>query len=108
MPGDPTVSNGEVAFPVTARAARVRILDPAELLALIKGRSVEDARTLLAEFGDVAITPWPDWVTTIPGIDSRVTIEIVGQTGEATDGSQRPAGSTVPSPRPTGAASAAP
>ena len=39
---------------------------------------------LLAQFGDVAITPWPDWVTDDPGIDSRVTIEIVGQTDEAT------------------------
>ena len=100
VPGDPTVSGGEVAFPVTARAARVRILDPADLLALVKGRSVDDARALLAEFGDVTITPWPDWVTTIPGMDSRVTIEIAGQTGEAGEGAPRP--STAP------AASAAP
>ena len=37
-PGDPTVTGGEVSFPVTAKARRVPILDPAELLALVKGR----------------------------------------------------------------------
>ena len=45
LPGDPTVANGEVSFPVTAEAARVRILDPAELLTLVQGQSIADART---------------------------------------------------------------
>lgn len=98
VPGDPTVSNGEVTFPVNAKAARVRILDRGELLTLVKGRSIDEARSLLAEFGAVEVTPWPDWVSTIPGIDSRVTLEIVGQTDEAGEGS---------SPDPSGAASPA-
>ncbi len=103
VPGDPTVSDGEVSFPVTAKATRVPILDPAELLALIKGRTVAEARSILAQFGDVVITPWPEWVTSIPGIESRVTIEIVGQTGGTTDESPSPAGSATPSrsPRPS-------
>lgn len=101
-PGDPTVTGGEVSFPVTARARRVPILDPAELLAAIKGRTIEEARSILARFGDVVITPWPEWVTTIPGIESRVTIEIMGQTDGAPDGSPSPSGSVRPStsPRP--------
>ena len=85
VPGDPTVADGEVSFPVTAKATRVPILDPTELLGLIKGRTVAEARTILAQFGDVVITPWPEWVTSIPGIESRVTIEIVGQTGGTSD-----------------------
>ena len=102
-PGDPTVTGGDVSFPVTAKARRVPILDPAELLALIKGRTIDEARSLLAQFGDVVITPWPEWVTAIPGIDSRVTLEIVGQTDGAPDGSPSPSGSARPSttPRPT-------
>jgi len=103
VPGDPTVSAGEVSFPVTAKATRVPILDSAELLGLIKGRTVAEARTILAQFGDVVITPWPEWVTSIPGIESRVTIEIVGQTGGSSDESPSPSESTRPSrsPRPS-------
>lgn len=102
-PGAPTVAGGEVSFPVTARARRVPILDPVELLAAIKGRTVDEARSILGQFGDVVITPWPEWVTTIPGIESRVTIEIAGQTDGASDGSPSPSGSVRPStsPRPT-------
>jgi hypothetical protein len=97
VPGDPTVTGGEVSFPVTAKATRVPLLDAAKLLTLIKGRTVDEARSILTQFGDVAITPWPEWVTTIPGIDSRVTIEIVGQTADPSDGSPSPSGSARPS-----------
>jgi hypothetical protein len=82
-PGDPTVANGEVSFPVTASASRVRILDPDELLALAKGKSLVDAKKALAPYGDVTITPWPDWVSSVPTTDGRVTLEIVGQDGTA-------------------------
>ena len=103
MPGDPTVTGGEVSFPVTARATRVPILDPAKLLALVKGRTVDEARAILAQFGDVVITPWPDWVTSIPGSTrgsrsrssarptGRLTVAVAGRVGAAVD-----------SPRPTG------
>lgn len=80
--GDATVANGQVSFPVTASASRVRVLDPAQLLALAKGKSIADAKAALAPFGDVKITPWPDWVSSVPTIDSRVTLQVVGQTGQ--------------------------
>jgi hypothetical protein len=95
-PGNPTVSNGQVTFPVNAKASRVRILDRAQLLAQVKGQSVEKARLLLAQYGDVKVTPWPDWVSTIPSIDSRVTIEIVGQTDQAAGASPGPSDSGQP------------
>lgn len=96
VPGDPTVTNGEVSFPVTAKAARVRILDPAELLGLIKGRSVEEARSLLAQFGEAEVTTWPGWVSAIPSLDSRLTIEIVGQTDGTGQGAPAPSGGVSP------------
>jgi hypothetical protein len=103
--GDPTVVGGEVSFPVTAEAMRVSLLDPDELLALVKGRSIDEARSILSQFGEVEITAWPDWVSTIPGIDSRVTIEIVGQdpdedTSASPSASVRPSRSSRPSPTP--------
>ena len=95
--GEPTVTAGEVSFPVQARAERVRLLDPADLLARIKGRTVDEAESILAAFGEVEIRTWPDWVTTIPGLDSRVTIVIAGQGGPAEDdGSAEPSGAGSP------------
>jgi hypothetical protein len=99
-PGEATVTNGQVAFPVSASASRVRILDPAELLQLVKGKSFDEAEAALAPFGDVEITPWPDWVSAVPTMDSRVNLVIVGQddggagpSGEPTPGSPGPDGS---------------
>jgi hypothetical protein len=110
VPGDPTVTGGEVSFPVAAKAARVRILDRAELLAMIKGRPVEEARSLLAQFGDAQVKTWPGWVSTIPTLDSRVTIDIVGQTDGGGQASPGPSGRGRPSrsetPRPTARPSA--
>ncbi|HEX5015456.1 MAG TPA: baseplate J/gp47 family protein [Candidatus Limnocylindrales bacterium] len=77
--GDPTVTNGQVSFPVTASASRVKILDRAALIALVKGMRLEEARKALSAFGQVDIRTWPDWVSSIPDIDSRVSLEVVGQ-----------------------------
>jgi hypothetical protein len=93
--GPATVTNGQVSFPVTASASRVRVLDPAQLLSLVKGKSLADAKAALAPFGEANITPWPDWVSTVPTIDSRVSLEIVGQDGSsgAGPGASSPGGS---------------
>ena len=96
--GPATVTNGQVSFPVTASASRVRVLDPAQLLALVKGKSFADARTALEPFGQVKITPWPEWVSTVPSIDSRVSLEVVGQ-----DGSSNAPGASSPGGSPPGA-----
>jgi hypothetical protein len=104
VPGNPTVTDGVVSFPVTARASRVRILDPAPLLASIKGLTVEQARARLLTYGEVEITTWPDWVSAIPSIDSRVTLQIGGQDASAgPDGSSAPASSSPAAASPTSA-----
>jgi hypothetical protein len=94
-PGEPTVSDGQVRFPITAEAARVPLLDTAALLAMVKGQQVERARQILAEYGDVSIVTWPDWVSSIPGMDSRLTLVVAGQ-GE--DGSRSPGGTSPSAP----------
>lgn len=112
VPGDPAVENGEVRFPVSARAERVRILDPADLIARIKGRTVEEAEAILAEFGEVEITTWPEWVTTITGLDSRLSLVVAGQAeGDVPGGSGEPSdppGGSTPEPDHSPAAPAAP
>jgi hypothetical protein len=74
--GRATISGGVVRFPATASARQVAILDPAALLALVLGKSLVDARSILAPYGDVSVTAWPDWVGSIPTNGSRVSISI--------------------------------
>jgi hypothetical protein len=61
---------------VTAQGERWRAVDPAALLAQVKGRTVTDARTILEQYGEVSITTWPSYVTTIPTFDARVSLTV--------------------------------
>jgi hypothetical protein len=78
---DPVVAAGSVTFPVTVTAQEVREVDSAALLAAIKGLPLHQARLVLAEAGTATIDVWPDWVTTIPTLEGRVTLTIEGATG---------------------------
>ena len=104
--GDPVVASGVVTFPVTARAARVRILDPEELRAMVKGKPTDQARALLEPYGEVKIDTWPAWVSSITGVDSRLNVTIGGPgSSSGAAGSPSPAG---PGTSAAPAASAAP
>jgi hypothetical protein len=108
-PGDPFVEGEAVVFPLSARASQVAVLDRDELLAAIKGRPVHQARAILEEFGQVDVEVWPDWVTTIPTLDARLSLEIeeVGAEGASPSRSPSPsrpssvAPSTPASPEPS-------
>jgi hypothetical protein len=74
--GKATVAGQVVSFPATASGKQIARLDPDALRRLVLGRSLADARAALAAYGDVSVTAWPDWVGSIPTIDSRVTVSI--------------------------------
>jgi hypothetical protein len=74
--GDGSVIAGIVTFPVQGYAKEVRPIDATELRQQVLGLGEEDATSLLAPYGDVAITLWPDWVGTVPSLDQRVTFTI--------------------------------
>ena len=76
--GPANVSGRVVTFPATASARQVAILDPDALRAMVLGKSLDDARLILARYGDATVTAWPDWVGSIPTIDSRVGVSIEG------------------------------
>ena len=73
---DPIVQDGHVTFMVTAQGERWQAVDPGALLAQVRGRSVSDARTILEQYGEVSITTWPSYVTTIPTLDARVSLKV--------------------------------
>jgi Baseplate J-like protein len=114
-PGTPVVEGQQVRFPVTVEASQVSIPDEAELEALILGKTEDEARTILAPFGDVELTLWPDWVTSVPTIDGRVTVEVRAPLPvEVIEPSNSPSPpptavpSAEPSTEPSAAASASP
>jgi hypothetical protein len=63
---------------------------------------IAEAKKALEPYGEVVIVPWPDWVTSIPTFDQRVTLIIadpVDTTPSASPGS--PSGSPRPTPKPS-------
>lgn len=80
--GEPIVQGMTIRFPVTTAARQTVVVDPDALRAAIKGRPIEEARRLLEAYGTVSIRVWPDWITTIPSLDSRLEL-VVGPEGGA-------------------------
>ena len=74
--GAGVVSGGTVTFSATAEASQVAILDPDTLRTQVLGQPLDAAREILAPYGDVELTAWPDWVGSVPTIADRVTVEI--------------------------------
>ncbi|HEX5825111.1 MAG TPA: hypothetical protein VFY18_11690, partial [Candidatus Limnocylindrales bacterium] len=84
--------DGQVTFQATATAARVIVVDPDQLRALVKGRTSADAAAALAPYGVANVSLWPAWVTTVTGVDARLSIKI-------DDKAAQPGGSPSASPR---------
>lgn len=74
--GEPVVSGQSVSFSAAATGQEVAILDAAALRTLILGKPLATARELLAEYGQVELTAWPDWVGSIPTIADRVDVRV--------------------------------
>ena len=89
-PGTPIVDVDSIRYPVTVRALSSRDVDVDALLAAIKGKPLHEARLVLDEVGTSTIEVWPDWVTTIPTVDGRVTISVGGEAGPSATGSPTP------------------
>jgi hypothetical protein len=100
--GTSRVDGDAVVFPVTVTASQVRNLDPDTLRGLVAGKSVDEARSILASYGTVDIQTWPGFVGTVPSLAWRLSLTI--DTSSVT-GSPGPAGS---SPAPAGVPSSAP
>jgi len=74
--GEPVVSGQSVSFTATATGQEIAVLDPDALRTMILGKPLETARQILAPYGAVEVTAWPDWVGSIPTIADRVEVRI--------------------------------
>ena len=98
--------DGQVTFQATARATAVMIVDADAIRTLVKGKSAADARAALAPFGNATVTLWPDWVTTVTGVDARLTVSV--DDGPSAGPGTGPSAGPSPSRRPTGAPASSP
>ena len=74
--GKPTVVGDVVSYPVTIVGTQVHSVDEAALVASIKGLVLAEARTRLDAFGDAEVSLWPDWVTSVPKREDRITLSL--------------------------------
>jgi hypothetical protein len=78
VPAPAEISNGVITFPVVVTARQVLVLDPNAIEREIMGKPLEQAREILATYGDAELTVWPEWVGTVPTIESRVEVMTSG------------------------------
>jgi hypothetical protein len=81
--------------PVTVTAIEVPVIDVARIKAAIQGKSVDDARTYLSQFGAVDISMSPGWSGSMPTFDFRIDIQVVDPTSS---GSSPTPSAGTPSP----------
>ncbi len=74
--GDAIIEGQTVSFPVTVTAQQIAILDPAALEKMVLGKPVDEAKAILAPYGEVQISVSPDWSGSIPSFESRVDLTI--------------------------------
>ena len=93
--GEAIITGQTVSFPVQATAEQIAVLDPEQLKAMVLGKRIDEARAILAPFGQVALSVSPDWTGSVPSFDSRVTLTIDRAVPIETPGPSAPA-STAP------------
>jgi len=96
--GTATVSTGSkgpaVIVPVTVTGVEVVAIDLDRLRGAIKGKTVEEARAYLSQFGEVDISVSPDWATTMPSFDFRIDLRV--EVASAPPSGSPPASSSSP------------
>jgi hypothetical protein len=80
-PAPAEISNGTITFPVVVTARQVLVLDTAAIQREIMGKPLDQAREILATYGEAQLNVWPEWVGTVPTLESRV--EVLAQPAEA-------------------------
>ncbi len=58
-------------------------IDEREVIQRVRGRSVDEARSSLQDIGDATIALWPDWVSSVPDLDWRIDVGVVGTDASA-------------------------
>lgn len=74
--GDPVVESDTLRYTVEARGLQWRPVDAATIVTAVRGRSMEEARTTLEQYGRADVSHWPEFLDTMPTQDSRITVAV--------------------------------
>ncbi len=108
--GKANVDGSSVVVPVAIQGSQVPVVDANKLRSSVEGKSLDDARALLSQYGTVDISVSPDWASTLPSFDFRIDFQIVvpSAPGKASSVPSSPGGSqtatvvvSTPAPRTT-------
>ncbi|HJX67915.1 MAG TPA: baseplate J/gp47 family protein, partial [Candidatus Limnocylindrales bacterium] len=94
--GTAATQGDAVVVPVTALGLETPIVDAGQLRAAVQGRSVDEARTYLAQYGKVEISVSPGWASTMPSFDFRIDLQLLTASPKPTVGAS-PSGVETPS-----------
>lgn len=75
--GEAQVRSGTIVYEVTAQGEQYVPLDTAALVEAIRGKKVSEARVILETHGSVEITPWPDFIDTVPDDARRIDLTLL-------------------------------
>ncbi len=75
--GEARVVDGTVVYQATAQGEQYVPVDTAALVAAIRGKNVSEARVILEAHGSVEITPWPDFIDTVPDDARRIDLTLL-------------------------------
>lgn len=75
--GEPRLLGGLILYEVEAVGEHYEPVDTAQLVAAIRGRTVSEARAILDDYGSVSITPWPDFIDTVPDDARRINLTVL-------------------------------
>jgi hypothetical protein len=107
--GSPTISGAVVSIPVTANATEAATVSVDVLKANIEGKSVEQARAYLLQFGDATVTLSPWWASSVPTYDFRIDLKLISPNSSAgssqSPGKTSAAGKTASAPAHSASAS---
>lgn len=77
QPGAGTAQGAALLLPVTVQGVQVPVVDIDQLRAGVQGKSLDQARSFLSQFGEVDISVSPGWASTMPSFDFRIDIQLV-------------------------------
>ncbi|MBA2275448.1 MAG: baseplate J/gp47 family protein [Chloroflexi bacterium] len=75
--GEARLMDGLILYEVEAVGERYEPVDHADLVAAIRGRTLSEARAILAAYGSVTISPWPDFIDTVPDDARRINLTVL-------------------------------
>ncbi len=74
---EPQLMDGSIVYEVEATGEHFEPVDQAAAVAAIQGRTVSEARAILQAYGSVSITPWPDFIDTVPDDARRINLTVL-------------------------------